>query len=337
MAEVDQPKPGPRDVLIRVRYSGICGTDLSILDGNMSLIRDGLIRYPVRIGHEWSGIVEKTGPGVSKVKPGDRVVGDNYVSCGECAACLREDYPRCNHMRGCVGTIDCWDGSFAEYMVMPEWHLYKLPDTIQLREAALIEPATIALNGLKPFNITKESTVLVIGTGAIGLAAVSMAKLAGAGRVISAGRKDSKLETGKRMGADAIVNVTREPLKEAVLRETNGLGVNFILETSSSIDYIRDAADYLSGKGILSLVGFYEKELDHFPVDRLVMNGLQILGLSGHDGVIGEVIGMMASGALDLKPLITHIYPFDDAILAFKTAGQLSDSKIKMLVEVNRS
>jgi len=331
--EVEKPGVGPWDVLVKVSFCGICGTDLAILSGDMSFVRDGLIKYPVRIGHEWSGIVEETGAEVTKVKPGDRVVGDNGVACEKCRNCLAGNYCNCLNSRA-VGTVNCWDGGFAEYMLMPERHIYKLPDQIGLEEAALIEPASIAYSGVKAGGITRDSTVLVIGTGPIGLTAVAMARNAGVRKLMVAGRKDFKLEIGKRMGADTTINVTRESLKDAVMRETDGEGVSTVIETSGAISVINESLNCIAAAGIISLVGFYEKELNGFNIDKVVLNKIQIRGVAG-EPVMQEIIDLIASGSIKLNPLITHKVNFDEAaISAFTNIKARDESKIKILVEM---
>lgn len=334
MIETEIPCTSPDHVLVKVAFSGICGTDLAIFSGDMSLIRDGLIKYPVRIGHEWSGVVEKVGNKVVDFKPGDRVVSDSGVSCGECRHCLMKDYKSCENTRS-LGTVNCWDGSFAEYIIIPERHLFKLSDNISLEEGVLIEPATIALAGLKKCNINKESTVLIIGTGAIGLSAIPLAKEMGAGRVIVSGRKTYKLDVAKLMGADVIVNSTREDLNAVVLKETNGKGADAIIETSGNISVINQSVDALRYEGIIALIGFYETNLHDFNIDKFVMKCAQMKGVLGEFGSPQEVINMRKSGKFSFLPLITHRFDFDDVIDAIKTAEEKNDTKIKMLVKID--
>jgi Threonine dehydrogenase and related Zn-dependent dehydrogenases len=333
MIETEKPHTGSRDVLVKVMFSGICGTDLAIFSGEMSLIRDGLIKYPVRIGHEWSGIVEEVGDGVSDFKPGDRVVSDTGVSCGECRHCLEKDYNSCENVRS-LGTVNCWDGSFAEYILIPERHLYKMPDSISLEEGVLIEPATIALAGLKKCDINKDSKVLIIGTGAIGLAAIPLAKEMGAGKVMISGRKPYKLEVAELMGVDVIINSTSQDLKTAVLKETDGKGANVIIETSGNIAVINQCADILKYGGIMALIGFYEANLHDFNIDKFVMKCAQMKGILGELGMPQDVINMRQKGNFSFRPLITHTFDFDDAIEAMRTAEEKNDTKIKMLVKI---
>jgi 2-desacetyl-2-hydroxyethyl bacteriochlorophyllide A dehydrogenase len=335
-AEIAKPKPGPREVLTRVVYCGICGTDLEILHGDTSLAKNGLIHYPVRIGHEWSGIVEEVGSEVTDFKPGDRVISDTGSSCGQCEACLSGHFKSCRNLIS-LGTVETHkEGAFAEYMLMHHWHMHHVPDSIGLDEAALIEPATIAWNGLNNCQIRPGSNILIIGTGAIGLTAVGLAKYQKAGKVMLAGRKDFKLDVGKKVGADAVVNVTRENLLDFVMRETGDSGVDVFFETSGAAEYVAQSLDMMSFNGTIALVGFYEDYLNGFDLNRLVMGARKLIGCEGTAWSAPTVIDIARQGKLILKPLITHIIPFDQAIEAMRTARQNTDHKIKMLVKIGK-
>ena len=140
--EMEKPRPGPRETLIKVKHCGICATDISIYEGTLNLGEGTSPLYPVRLGHEWSGIVEETGSENWRVKPGDRVISDTGYSCGECEMCLEGQYQNCEKGRA-IGTIgECWPGAFAEYMIMPERLVFNVPDNVSLDEAALVEPAS---------------------------------------------------------------------------------------------------------------------------------------------------------------------------------------------------
>jgi 2-desacetyl-2-hydroxyethyl bacteriochlorophyllide A dehydrogenase len=332
--EVDKPKVGPEDVLARVRFCGLCGTDLAIYGGDMSFVRDGLIKYPVRIGHEWSGIVEEVGTAVSGFQPGDRVIGDNWVSCQRCPPCLSGDFRHCTDIRA-VGTVNCWDGGFAESILMPERHLYHLPDRISLEDGALLEPLSIAFSGVKASGLRKGSSVLVIGTGAIGLAAVMLAKHLGAGPVLLAGRNDGKLAIGKKMGADVLLNLKRQDLPMSVREATNGLGADIVLETSGAIEHVRNCPSYLAQKGTAVLIGFYETTLDGFPIDTLVLNQLRMIG-STSESSLHELIELVSKDGLTMAPVITSRILFDEAADAIRFADAIHDHRIKTLVEVTK-
>jgi len=326
------PEVGPRDVLTRVRYCGVCGTDVSIYSGETSLVRDGLIKYPVIPGHEWSGIVEAVGSEVEDVKAGDRVVGDTVVSCGFCKSCLSGNYMKCDKLR-CVGTVNAWDGAFAEYTLFPARHIYKIPDSIPLDEAATIEPAALAMNAIYKSNFKAGQTVLVIGTGAIGLVSVRLTSASGASKVILSGRKDVKLETGRIMGADIAVNINKENLKETVMRETGGEGVDLVIEASGAVSALREALDMVKIDGTIALLGFYEEKVNELNVDKAVFNCIKVIGIAGSPSMYTPVIDLMASGKVSFKHIITHRYAFKDAVEAFKDMKGKNDTRIKILVE----
>ena len=335
MVELPKPVPGPGDVVSRVVYSGICGTDLGILSGKVSFAKDGTAKYPVRIGHEWSGVVESVGAGVTRFKPGDRVVSDNGVSCGNCPNCLNGDIYKCPNSRS-LGTINTWDyGSFAEYILIPERHMFHLNDKVSLEQGALIEPATIGFAGVKSSKIDQDDTVLVTGTGAIGLSAAALAKEAGAGKVILAGRKQNKLDIGLKLGADIAVSTAAGDMVSAILRETGGRGVDKIIEASGSADLLDKSLDCAGNKCCVTLLGFYEDTFgSDFNIDRIVLKNLIIQGATGYPSV-PKVMELMAKGVIDLTPLVTHIYPIENGIEAFNAVNEKKENKIKILVKMS--
>lgn len=321
------------EALVRVSYAGICATDLAILSGDMSLVRNGSIRYPVRFGHEWSGVIEAVGSDVTDFAPGDRVISESGVTCGTCEFCQKKEYAKCRNGQS-LGTINCWDGSFAEYMHMPVRHLYKVPISISMKEAALIEPTCIALAGIKKAEIQPGKTVLVVGTGAIGLAAVALAKYYGADKVLLCGRKESKLEVGRTMGADVCINTVTESLEEIVRGETDGNGVDAIIETSGNISIIPQVLRLAANKGHVGLIGFYERTVPDFEIDEIVMKSLVVSGVMGEFGMPGEVLDILSTGKVDLSPMITHIIPFEETANVMNNISAYGDSKIKILAEI---
>ena len=333
MIEEPKPVPGPGEVVSRVVYSGICGTDLGIVSGKVSFAVDGRAKYPVHIGHEWSGVVESVGAGVTRFAPGDRVVSDNGISCGKCQNCLSGDIYRCAYGRS-LGTINTWDyGSFAEYILIPERHMFHLDERVSFEQAVLIEPGTIGLAGVRAIGVGEGDTVLVTGTGAVGLGAVALAKQSGAAKVIAAGRKPSKLDIAKKVGADFAVNMAAEDAARAVLGETGGLGVSKIIEASGSAEAFDKALDCAGAKCRVAMLGFYEGRMPPgFNLDRIVLNNLNIQGITGAP-VVTEVMDMMAKGEIDLSPLVTHIFPSDRGIEAFAAAAENSGDKVKILIK----
>lgn len=336
VTEIRVPVPEIKgdEVLVRVAYSGICATDYEILGGEMTLVKEGKIRYPVRFGHEWSGVVEKIGPDVTDFKVGDHVISDPAVTCGKCEACREGRWADCPDAKS-VGTVNCWDGSFAEYMYFPQRHLFKLPDGMKLKDAALIEPSCIALEGLKKCRDLKGKTALIVGTGAIGMTAVAMSRSFGPAKVILAGRTDEKLEIGKQLGADATINVKKESLEARIMQETGGRGADFVLETSGNIETVKQCVLLAANGGTVAFIGFYDHTIDGFPIDAIVSRELTVSGVMGHYGTPAQVIRVLEEHKPNMRPIITHEINLNQLAQAMVNPRSLPGSRIKVMVKIS--
>ena len=232
---------------------------------------------------------------------------------------------------GCgVGTVNCWDGAFAEYMRMPMRQMYSLPDGIELDEAALIEPAAIAYNGLFRLGMLAGKNVLITGTGPIGLSAVAIARAMGA-RVVLSGRRPGKLEVGEAMGAHRTVNAAKEDLEKAL--DSWG-GADCALETSGSARALEQCLTCVKSGGAVSTVAFYEKNIDELNIDQLVIRNIALYGVSGSANAFLPVMALMESRHLSLRPLITSVYPFERMDDALDEVRLNRDGRIKVLVEI---
>ena len=331
--QVPIPEIGEDECLVRVLYSGICATDYEILGGEMSLVKEGLIRYPVRFGHEWVGVVEKIGSKVDRFRVGDRVLSDSGVTCGKCQACAEGRWADCPDIKS-VGTVHCWDGSFAQYMHFPQRHLFKLPEELDLMECALIEPSSIALAGLEKAGEIAGKTIVIVGTGAIGMTAVAMAACFGPEKIILAGRTDAKLEIGKTLGADVIINARKEDLTARVMEETNGRGADFVLETSGNGEAVNECVNLARYGGRVAYIGFYERKDKAFPIETVVSRELTVCGVMGHFGAPGEVIRLLQEKKPRLLPVISHVISFDDVPEAMMHPEKLGP-RIKIMVKVS--
>ena len=329
--EVPTPVPQDDQLLVKVVRAGICGTDNAIYTGNSSFVRSGLIKYPVRIGHEWSGVVERVGKAVTRFKPGDRVVSDNGVSCGNCPACREQRYGECSNGQA-VGTVNCWDGCFADYILMPERHVYPIADHVSFEMAALAEPLSVANDGFRNVRLHAGSIIAVIGTGPIGMSAVALAKYYGAGKIIMVGRRENKLAVAAAVGATDTVNATKTDAAEAVRAISGGRGADLALEISGSEAGLVSAINMTAPNGIISVIGFYEKDVC-LPIDRLVVSAINLQSATGAYGNLEAVANIMGQYDLALEPVITHRVRFDDCIEYLKNEEKYHNDKIKVMVE----
>ena len=332
METVKKPEATGDLVVVKVCRTGVCATDQSIYTGDSSFIRSGEIVYPCRFGHEWAGIVESVGPEVKHFKQGDRVYSDNFVTCGKCVACKSGDYMECPSIWS-VGTVNCWDGCYAEYMQMPERHVFHLPDNLSMDEGALIEPASIAYDAFRGVTLTEKDTAVVYGTGAIGMIAVWLAKYYGAGRVILVGRSDEKLKVAMQIGADFVINSKKENAVEKIKEiSLGGKGANFIVETAGSPAALKDSIACAARYARISIVSFYERNLDDLPIDPIVLGCFSLVGAAGRYGNAPEVCEIMRKNPVKLTPIVTHHIPFAETIDIFENEEKYHATKIKAMI-----
>jgi len=330
---VELPKPTPEDdqVILKLYRNGVCGTDLEILDGSAFFMNNGSTQYPVRFGHEFSGVITEVGKNVKNFKVGEHVVGDGAIFCGKCPECLAGNWYSCQHLRS-VGTIDAWPGSYAEYMVLPERNLFHLPEGLSHDNAALIEPAAIGMAGIDKCNIIPgESIVLITGVGAIGLACAAFAKWKGAKQVIVSGRTPYKLDIAKKLGADYVINPKEEDLVKVVKEITNGHGADCILECSGSISVIDDCLEVLAQRGIFAVIAFYGRKYETFDIDTFVLRDAEIKAVTLHD--FENTIKALEDG-VDLSPLITRHVKFDEAADFLMQQIKQKTSDIKVVINI---
>lgn len=332
IVELPLPKIKADEVLVKICYCGICGTDQDLFSSDCSFAEDGLVTYPVRLGHEWSGIVEETGTDVKGFRKGDRVVGDNAVACGICEACKSGNFENCEHMLN-VGTIDpVYDGAFCEYYVIPERHLHKIPEGIPLKAASLAEPFSVAYGGIKRMNITQKSTVAVIGTGCIGMAAVVLAKCLGAKRVFMIGRNPQKLAAAQKLGATVINTRECDPQK-TIFDLTNGKGADFVLECSGAKGTYSQAMEISAFRATVALIGFYANKEDNVNVDSVVSKALNIFGVMGEPDIMSGALSILEKHKPDILPIITDELDFENCIKGFKRENY--PNAIKIAVKIN--
>ena len=323
------PVPKKREVLVEVICAGICGTDYGIFNGELS----ELVDFPLRPGHEWTGVVKSVGEEVVLFSPGDRVVGQTCVACGQCEDCRAGNRLNCKNRRS-VGTVHAWPGAMCDFELFSEGDLIKLPESISFKEGALIEPAGNAMMGIEMAKIGVGSTVCVMGTGPIGLSAVAIARALGAKTVISVGRSVFKLETAKKMGATHVINSISENVGERMLEITSGEGVDATLEISGSKELLSAAFYGTKNFGDIELIAFYEGKYE-FDLNDFAFR-LQTLRASGCGGwgYFKKVMELMEQKRINLLPMITHEVSLNDTPTAIRELKKDNAEKIKVMINV---
>lgn len=250
--EIETPKPGKGEVLIKVKYTGICGSDVPRVNG------DACHFFPNVLGHEFSGVVAEIGEGVTSLQPGDRVAGVPLVPCMECEDCQKGNYSLCKHY-SFIGSRQF--GSFAEYVAVPERNAVKFEDEVSFEQGAFFEPATVALHGLQRVPFEGGKTVAILGGGTIGMFVMQWANIFGARETVVFDIAEERLALGKRLGATASINTLEEDYMEKAMALTGGRGYDYVFETAGNTVTMKMAFALAANKANICFVGTPTKEL----------------------------------------------------------------------------
>lgn len=335
--EVQAPKPGPQEVLCRIRGVAICGSDPEIIRGGLAGTWPPA--YPFIPGHEWCGEVVEVGDGVLGFKPGDRVAGEAHKGCGYCRNCLQGRYNLCENYgipetgHRHYGFVS--QGAYAQYNTYSIRSINHLPDNVSFREGALVDTAGVTLHGMELTGVTPGGTVVVIGPGPIGMIAMRFAKALGAARVIVVGR-GARLAAAAARGADEVVDFESVEPVQAVRDLAGGLGVDEAFECSGAAGTFDQAVRMVRKGGKVSLLGVPPDSVrEELPFKYIVHNEIAIFGSRANPNVSRKIIGMIATGQVEVKDLVTHTFPLDDFAEALDTFVGRRDGAIKVVIEPN--
>lgn len=293
------------EVMIQVKYCGVCGTDIHIFNGDGGSYE---VHPPLIPGHEFSGVVAKVGAKVTAVKVGDRVSGDPNDMCGECYFCKNKMQHFCTNNIGVGTTVD---GGFAEYVILREKQVYKFADDLSFMEAAMAEPISCCLNGIDLCNIKSGSTVLVIGGGPIGMIMLQLAKYAGAAKLIMSEPVEEKRKQALELGATKVINPLEEDVQAALAEYC--ANVDVVIECVGNIHTQEDAVK-LAGKGATVMFFGLASPEESFPLkpDVVFKKELKITSSFINPYTFERAISILESKRLDLESLITNVVPLDD-------------------------
>jgi L-iditol 2-dehydrogenase len=340
LVEKPVPQPAAAEVLVRIDAVAICATDLEILrHGVPARVEGGLpFRKNFTIGHEYMGTVVKLGPAVDEYRIGDRVTVEVHAGCGRCERCRQGMYTSCLNYgepdKGHRANGFTTDGGFAEYAVNHINTLVQVPEDMTDEEATLVVTAGTSMYGLDVLGgLIAGEGVVVIGPGPIGLLGVAVAKALGAEPVILTGTRDRRLELGKKLGADHVVNAGRENAVAAVRRITNGKGVHFVVECSGAPEALNEAAQMVNRGGRICLAAFPQ---DPVPVDLayLVRNNIYLFGIRGEGrSATHRAMALMKQKRFDARLIHTHTFSLDELPTAVKYARERIEDAIKVVVK----
>ncbi len=346
LSPTEKPVPAPKkaEVLVRIDAIAVCGTDLEIIYKGPPALINGKQPFNQNFtpGHEYMGTVVALGPGVDEYAIGDRVTVEIHAGCGQCRRCREGMYTSCHNYGLNYGNVDkghrangfTTDGGFCEYAVNNINTLVHVPDSMSDEEATLVVTAGTSMYGLTELGgLVAGESVAVIGPGPIGLLGVAVAKALGAQPVILTGTRDNRLEMGKKLGADHVVNVRNEDAIEAVRRHSGGKGVDYVLECSGGKTGFNDAAKMVNRGGKICLGAFPDGEVG-VDVAHLVRNNIYVYAIRG-EGKSGthRAAAFMEQKRFDATLIHTHTFLMDDLPEAIRYAKERVDDAIKVVVK----
>jgi L-iditol 2-dehydrogenase len=308
IANLPLPSVAPDEVLVRVEACGICGSDVHGYDGS-----SGRRIPPIVMGHEAAGTVAAVGSNVRGYAEGDRVTFDSTVYCGDCAYCAAGDVNLCDN-RQVVG-VSCGDyrrhGAFAEFVVVPQRILYHLPANISFAEAAMLEAVSVALHAVRVSAAKGGETALVIGAGMIGLLTLQAARAAGCARVFISDIDATRLNLAAQVGADKTLHASGAELLAEVHKLTKGRGVDLAYEAVGRNETVASAIDCTRKGGTVTLIGNIAPEVT-LPLQKVVTRQIRLQGSCASSGEYPQAIALIASGKIQVKPLITAVATLEE-------------------------
>ena len=312
MQDIDEPEVGHNDVLIKINRTAICGTDIHIFKWDDWA--QATIPVPLAIGHEFCGEIVQMGIEVRGFSVGDRVSAEGHITCGVCRNCRAGRRHLCMNTAG-VGVNR--PGAFAEYLSVPAFNAFKLPDAIGDDMASILDPLGNATHTALSFDLVGED-VLITGAGPIGIMAVAIAKYAGARHVVITDINDYRLDLARKMGATAAVNVTTDLLDKTMLDLGMEEGFDVGMEMSGNPQAFRDMLRTMHHGGKVALLGIPPAETA-IDWNQVIFKGLELKGIYGREmfETWYKMSSMLQSG-LNIEPVITHHFPIGEYLPAFE-------------------
>ena len=325
---VDRAKPvaGPGEVIVRIAATAVCHTDLAIYTGE----HPG-VRYPVVMGHESTGVIDSIGDGLTGIKPGQHVIINPIITCGQCDSCLRGAGHLCRNA-GLFGREV--EGSMGEYVNLAARYVHPLPDRLPLADATLIETLATVRHSQVRLGLKAGESVVVIGQGTTGLLHTRLAVLAGANPVIAVSRTRWKLDTATQMGAHHAIDLTAEKAVGEVTRLTGGSGADVVIDTAGGASVFMAAIDMLRPGGRLSPYAISRECCPGFTTFPMYYKEISIIGSRAlTDADMAPSIDLVASGKIDVSNFVSASYPLDRTPEAFEEYERNPGKVLRIVID----
>lgn len=328
--EIEVPVPKEKEVLIKLEYVGICGSDVHYLEHGK--IGSFVVNGDFILGHECAGEVVQVGSAVKKLKVGDKVALEPGITCGQCEFCKSGKYNLCPDVEFLA--TPPYHGCLMNYMTFPENMAFKLPDNVTSKEGALVEPLAVGLHAAAQGNVKLGDTVVVLGAGAIGLVTLLACKAYGATDVIVVDVIEKRLEAAKKLGASHVINARNENAIQKIAELTGRAGVNKVIETAGSEHTIKQAPYLVKRGGTIVLVGLAPKDIIDFDFMQIMTKEAEIKSVFRYRNLYPAAIGAIADRKIDVKGIVTHEFDFEDTKKAFDFVIENKADVVKAVIKI---
>jgi len=323
LVEREIPKPGNTEVLIAIKATSVCGGDLHIYKG-----KHPSAPLPMSLGHELAGEVIEAGEGVTTVHIGDRVTVEPVIVCGDCPPCRSGLYGYCDNLsyhyrKG--------QGAMADYFVVDQRYVYKLPEHLSYEGGALIEPLAVAVHAVKRAKIGLGDKVVIIGAGPIGILIAAVSKAAGAREIIISDISEARLQMAAVMGATRTANSRNDSVVDVVREVTGGRGIGKSFECAGREETFVQAISCLCKGGTATMVGIFEQPTIQIPASIFVSQEIIVQGSQGYCWDFDTALALTST--LDLEKLVSHVFPLADVDKAMKAALDPNEKAVKIILK----
>ncbi|MGB8450771.1 MAG: NAD(P)-dependent alcohol dehydrogenase [Anaerocolumna sp.] len=329
--EIDMPVVQDKDVLVKVDIVGICGSDVHYYQHGR--IGDFVVNGDFILGHECAGEIVEVGKDVKNLKVGDRVALEPGKTCGKCEFCKSGQYNLCPDVE--FFATPPYHGVFANYVAHPEDMCFKLPENVSNLEGALVEPLAVGLHATGKGNVKLGDTVVIFGTGCIGLVTLLSAKARGAAKIIVVDVLANRLETAKRLGATHVINAREENVLTKIDEITDGQGAHVVIDTAGAEITVKQTADVVKSGGTIVLVGMTPKDEIEFNFMKLMGKEGELKTIFRYRNLYPVAINAIASGAINVKDIVSHEFDFEQTKEAFDFVVNNAKDVVKAVIKIS--
>ncbi len=328
--DIEIPKLRDKDVLVKLEYVGICGSDVHYLEHGK--IGDFIVDGDFILGHECSGTVVEIGSGVQNLKVGDKVALEPGITCGQCEFCKTGRYNLCPEVEFLA--TPPYHGSLMNYIAFPENMCFKLPENITTKEGALVEPLAVGLHAAMQGNVKLGDSVVILGAGTIGLVTLLACKAYGATDITIVDVIPKRLEYAKKLGATATINAAEADVFAEIDKMTDKKGVDIVIETAGSARTISQTPYLIKNGGTIVLVGLAPQDIIEFNFAKIMAKEAQIKSVFRYRNIYPTAIKAIAKGMIDITGIVTHEFEFGETAKAFDYVINNKQDVVKAVIKI---